>query len=150
MASEQLYGNAEFRWTDSQGNNQTHPLKVPLQSITPASFQRSWTSESMNGKNFETIQVGDYLPQRQCEIRLEDDYESLIQLLRAGIDQKRDLTYDDGDNTDVLKIVDPNEISSDIFEREEDYSSFQEVRVQIVVRKTNGTSFNTHLNNPAI
>lgn len=145
MATEQIFGSWKLESLGS--SNQvlvSHDLAIPLQKVRPKSFDRAWTSESLDGTTFHTIQVGSSLNERTVMIRYEDDPENLVDLLRDVIVEKKTLRIDDGlGNTDDVKVVEPGvQEWREQFEEAADFETYQEFDFRMTVRKTDGSNFN--------
>jgi hypothetical protein len=143
MASSRLFGNASIKW-DSDASE--HVLAVPLQGVLPADGSRIFRDESLDRTTFESFRIGSYLNDRVVTIRYEDQFNSLLSMLRAGIGDNKTLTYypDVGDTgtSDDFIIVEPTEIE-DVINREQDFRYFEEATVQLRIRKTDGSTWNT-------
>lgn len=148
MATEQLTGSWQLQAfnTSTSSVDHSHTLAVPLQTVMPSDFSQAWDSMSADGASFSSLQLGNSLHQRKVVIKLEDEFESLITLLRNCIVDKEtyDLRIDNGTTTDDTKIVKPTiEKWQEQFKKNEQfYKRFREIDYQMTVRKTDGTAFN--------
>lgn len=134
-----LLGSATFTWTD--GTGQTHNLRVPLQKVRPAFRGRRWVRESLDMTVREVWTTG-YVYEVVAEIRYEDAPQSLIDLLLAGW-RGIAVTYNDGDgNSYACHLIEP---SGDAVDAgwDDHQVALDEHRVEIRLRKTDGTAFNS-------
>lgn len=139
MASPQLLGTAHFDYTS--GGAQTHNLAVPLQEVRPSiRFGGRWVRESLDLTNREVFETGSAY-EIVAVLRFDNEPQSLIDLLAAGAENIT-LTYDDGDgNTFNVKMIGlPNVITPEF---DENQKALDEHRMEIRLRKTDGTAFNS-------
>lgn len=142
MATERLFDKGQkIEWTDSGGNPQEHVLAVPFQSVAPDDGTTLYRNEALDGSKFESIQVGGPHDERHVTIRYEDEFDSFIDMLRAGINESRTLTYTEDGQSDDFLIVEPNEIDKP--QLEDDYQQFQEITYELRIRLVNSSSWST-------
>ena len=132
----QRFGTAHFDYTDSTA--ETHSLAVPLQEVRPGyRFGGKWIRESLDLTNRE-VWWTDVVYEVIAVIRYDDTPQSLIDLLIAGA-KNITVTYDDGTNTHSCKIVGlPNNLQVGF---DEDQKAVDEHKIEITLRKTDGTAF---------
>lgn len=152
MATRQLYGAAEIHYTDAVGDV-VHKLATPIMVNPEHGFasvtrRRRWASENIDGSVRETFVAGEAVHEISGRIRFEDDYDGLLRMLRAGIEDGVTYTYfpygPSNPGIDCILVALPESGESDITIRP-DPSRFGmgEYEVAVVLRALSGYDFGT-------
>lgn len=132
-----MFGTARFTWTDTE--EKLHTLNVPLQKVKPAVRLRRWVRESINFTNREVWYAGDGVYEIVAEIRYDENPQSLVELILAGL-KGITITYYDGFSEHECEMVAPT--ADEFVAGFDDHQATQDWhRVEIRLRKTDGSAF---------
>jgi hypothetical protein len=141
VASTQFYGDARFTWTD--GGAQTHTLALPLQEVRPAKDLWRGFAQAVDRSAVEVLEVGAGVYEIVCIINYENDPESLLDMMVAGwrgitLRYIPDYSGAPSEYHDCIYIG-PDPKTAIPFGA--DQKVFDEHRVEIRLRRTDGGSF---------